>query len=72
MKPVGMDAGITPRAGMDLLVRIHNLLKIGKFFELNNDSFQERLNLLWEILDLGLCEQGNVTIQVTVVDNDFH
>jgi HD-GYP domain-containing protein (c-di-GMP phosphodiesterase class II) len=62
--PGWKESKIAPKTGLDLLVRFHNLLKIAKFFETNNDSFQEQLVLLWDVLDHGLVEHGQLTVLV--------
>ncbi len=64
MIPAWKESRVAPKTGLDLLVRFHNLLKVATFFEVNNDSFLDQLRLMWDILDNGLREHGDLTILV--------
>ncbi len=64
MIPAWRKSRVTTKTGLDLLVRLHNLLKIAKFFETNNDSFLDQFRALWDVLDHELREHGDLTILV--------
>jgi HD-GYP domain-containing protein (c-di-GMP phosphodiesterase class II) len=58
------DVKVLPKEAIDLLIRLHVVIKNAKIYEANNEMFQEQARLLYELIDHFLKEKGEASFQV--------
>jgi len=55
---------VLPKEALDLLIRLHVVIKNAKLYEANNEMFQEQARLLFELVEHFLQENGEASFQV--------
>jgi HD-GYP domain-containing protein (c-di-GMP phosphodiesterase class II) len=58
------DVKTLPKEAVDLLIRLHVVIKNAKLYEANNEMFREQAGHLFELIDKFLTEKGEASLQV--------
>ncbi|HVP90754.1 MAG TPA: HD-GYP domain-containing protein [Terriglobales bacterium] len=58
------DVKALPKEAVELLIRLHVVIKNAKLYEANNEMFQEQARLLFELIEHFLKEKGEASFQV--------
>ena len=58
------DVKTLPKEAVDLLIRLHVVLKNARIYEVNNEMFQEQAGQLFALVDHFLKEKGEASFQV--------